>query len=607
MKYASFNSSLACLVMLTLPTNAFPQNNGSIEISVEDIFAEVDKQNGYVFPLFELPKTNLYREPPGYFGVRLQATLKGNPNFLITRPTGGTAKQYDERTKNSFFVFLDIARPPDTKIFKTFGKTGLPAGYSFPALESLPLAFAKTWQLFLKQKYSQPETFHPMVGSPFHSTLHHGIHLCSLREIKPDAVKLLCRDWCRYRETRASYPDDLPPIPGNRERRTVWVDCKPRFCLCGLEEITPDLATAFAKTPCVFLFSGETSVSDEANKILLDANGRDFELGDPRSISLGRKNYESNFFPTSDRGSAEFILLPNGCEHLQQFLECERTERVHKANTVDNPFNRGSEVQSSRETPAPHPFDNRPMREPFGGHSRTEADELPEITNSIGIKMKLIPAGTFTMGDGYDAHEVTLTQPFYLGVTEVTNAQWQAVMGSVPSAWRDADHPVEHVNWEDTVAFCKKLSAEPEERAAGRVYRLPTEAEWEYACLAGSTTRYAPGSKLRLEFGWFVSRGGNQQTHPVGQKRPNAWGLYDMYGNVDEWCSDWYGDYPGGAATDPRGPSTGSERVIRRDWSGREGVLVGVRKRGWDPHDQHYLGFRLALSPSGVKGPEAGK
>jgi formylglycine-generating enzyme required for sulfatase activity len=140
--------------------------------------------------------------------------------------------------------------------------------------------------------------------------------------------------------------------------------------------------------------------------------------------------------------------------------------------------------------------------------------------------MKLIPAGTFTLGDVYDAHEVTLTQPFYLGVTEVTNAQWQAVMGSLPtrSYWTDADQPVDGVNWEDTVAFCKKLSAEPDERAAGRVYRLPTEAEWEYACRAGSTTLDShDGSGMNLELGWSVSRDGNEQTHPVGQKRPNAW------------------------------------------------------------------------------------
>ena len=184
-------------------------------------------------------------------------------------------------------------------------------------------------------------------------------------------------------------------------------------------------------------------------------------------------------------------------------------------------------------------------------------------------------------------------------------------MGSLPtrSYWTDADQPVDGVNWEDTVAFCKKLSAEPDERAAGRVYRLPTEAEWEYACRAGSTTLDShDGSGMNLELGWSVSRDGNEQTHPVGQKKAKCLGPYDMYGNVEEWCSDWYGDYPGGAATDPRGPSTGSERVIRRGGSRRDGVLVGVRKwRSWSPHGQHYLGFRLSLSPSGAKPSEAGK
>jgi formylglycine-generating enzyme required for sulfatase activity len=251
-----------------------------------------------------------------------------------------------------------------------------------------------------------------------------------------------------------------------------------------------------------------------------------------------------------------------------------------------------------------------------GGSERVPAirDALPaavameSITNSIGIKLNKIPAGTFTMGEGDNAHKVTLTQPFYLGVTEVTNAQWKAVMGNVPSTWKDDDCPVEQVSWDDVVSFCKKLSSLPAERAAGRVYRLPTEAEWEYACRSSSSTSYSFGDDESLlgDFAWFSENAG-KQTHAVGQKRPNAWGLYDMHGNVWEWCSDRYGDYPDGAVSDPQGPSSGSVRVIRGgSWFRSAGLCrSAIRGRDGPSYRGNGLGFRLALSPSGSQPPEA--
>ncbi|NBW87127.1 MAG: formylglycine-generating enzyme family protein [Planctomycetia bacterium] len=203
-----------------------------------------------------------------------------------------------------------------------------------------------------------------------------------------------------------------------------------------------------------------------------------------------------------------------------------------------------------------------------------------------------------------------LTKPFYLGVTEVTNAQWKAVMGEVPSMWQDADRPVEEVSWNDAVAFCRKLSELPEERAAGREYRLPTEAEWEYACRAGSKTAYSFGDDEGSlgEHGWFDGNS-DGQTHPVARKKPNAWGLHDMHGNVWEWCSDWYGEYPAGATTDPAGPAGGSDRVFRGGgWSDTAGDCRSALRGRRDPEDRYYfLGFRLALSPSGAQPPEAGQ
>jgi len=233
---------------------------------------------------------------------------------------------------------------------------------------------------------------------------------------------------------------------------------------------------------------------------------------------------------------------------------------------------------------------------------------IPALKNSIGIELKLLPAGVFAMGrvGGGDetSHQVKLTTPFFLGVYEVTNAQWKRVMGSVPSSWKDGDQPVENVSWEEAVEFCGTLSALPEERKAGRVYRLPTEAEWEYACRAGTTTQYSFGNdETHLgDYGWFDGNSGSK-THAVGQKKPNAWGLYDMHGNVWEWCSDWYAEYQKGVASDPQGPSGGSNRVFRG--GGWLGTARHCRSANCDGHVPSLrisiLGFRLALSPSGAQ------
>jgi formylglycine-generating enzyme required for sulfatase activity len=238
---------------------------------------------------------------------------------------------------------------------------------------------------------------------------------------------------------------------------------------------------------------------------------------------------------------------------------------------------------------------------------------LPPIRNSIGIELKLVPAGSYTMGQagsgGDDTpHRVTLTRPFYLGVYEVTNAEWKRVMGSVESRWKADSHPVEQVNWEDAVEFCRKLSALPEERTAERVYRLPTEAEWEYACRAGTTTQFSFGDNESVlgDYGWFDGNAGGQ-THPVGEKKPNGFGLYDMHGNVLEWVSDWYGSYPNGDSTDPQGPSGGSEGVCRGGswdyaaWRCRS----AFRPKSNPSRRNDHLGFRIAWSPSGPVSTDA--
>ena len=261
---------------------------------------------------------------------------------------------------------------------------------------------------------------------------------------------------------------------------------------------------------------------------------------------------------------------------------------------------------------------------------RVLAQSPKEITNSIGMKLVLIPKGKFMMGSPEsevriaDAtqHEVTISKDYYLGVYEVTQAQYEKMMGKNPSRFqgdnlrgdslrRDStNHPVEQVSWGDAVKFCKKLSDLPEEKKAGRVYRLPTEAEWEYACRAGSKSAYSFGesSKSLGDYAWFYENS-NGQTHPVGEKKANAWGLYDMQGNVWEWCSDWYGQYPKGAVSDPVGPREGSFRVIRGgSYFSEAANCRSANHNRHDPSDRfHYYGFRVALSPSGIpKSPETG-
>jgi len=225
--------------------------------------------------------------------------------------------------------------------------------------------------------------------------------------------------------------------------------------------------------------------------------------------------------------------------------------------------------------------------------------QLPPRKNSIGMQFKLLPGGTFTMGEGGEAHKVTLTKPFELGVYEVTQEQYQKVMGSNPSGFKGPQNPVEQVSWNDAVAFCRKLSELPSEKSGGYVYRLPTEAEWEYACRAGTTTTYSFGdSESELgAYAWYIDNSG-RTTHPVGGKKPNAWGLYDMHGNVFEWCQDWLGDYPSGSVTDPTGAASGSARVYRGgSWDDYAGSCRSAnRYRNSPEFRDDYLGFRVLRS-----------
>jgi formylglycine-generating enzyme required for sulfatase activity len=245
---------------------------------------------------------------------------------------------------------------------------------------------------------------------------------------------------------------------------------------------------------------------------------------------------------------------------------------------------------------------------------------LEVITNSIGMRMTVIPAGRFQMGSPNDesgrrdnegpAHDVEITHGFHLGVTPVTQEEYLEVVGDNPSYFRrDGRRPVEKVSWFDAVKFCNRLSEREQlspyyqikgQQVAivgGVGYRLPTEAEWEYACRAGKPTPWCFGAdKERLgEYAWYGDNS-NSQTHPVATKRPNDWGLYDMHGNVWEWCQDWYGTYSVDPQIDPTGPPSGSGRVLRGgSWVNNLLFCRSAIRNDFRPDDRfNNYGFRAA-------------
>ena len=218
-----------------------------------------------------------------------------------------------------------------------------------------------------------------------------------------------------------------------------------------------------------------------------------------------------------------------------------------------------------------------------------------EFRNSIAMDFVLIPAGSFMMGSNENSeekpvHRVLITQPFYMGKYEVTQAQWESVMGSNPSNFKGSNLPVEQVSWDDVDTFIRRLN----QREGGTRYRLPTEADWEYACRAGTTGDYA-GNNLDV-MGWYDANAGSK-THPVGRKQPNAFGLYDMHGNVSEWCSDRYDSdyYQQSPGSNPKGSSSGSLRVVRGgSWDFIAGYCRSAYRNGGSPGIRYgSLGFRL--------------
>lgn len=224
--------------------------------------------------------------------------------------------------------------------------------------------------------------------------------------------------------------------------------------------------------------------------------------------------------------------------------------------------------------------------------------ELSFNIGGVSFKMIRVEGGSFQMGDNFGesdekpVHEVVLSN-YYIGETQVTQALWKAVMGDNPSHWKGDSLPVEQVSWNDCHEFIKQLN-----KKTGEIFRLPTEAEWEYAARGGRDSQgfLYIGSNFIGEVAWYDVNS-DSKTHPVKQMAANELGLYDMSGNVWEWCQDWYGGYGSSAQTNPQGPSSGSYRVLRGgSWSnGAQRCRLAYRNNFSPSESYYYIGFRLAL------------
>jgi len=288
---------------------------------------------------------------------------------------------------------------------------------------------------------------------------------------------------------------------------------------------------------------------------------------------------------------ADLGLLPSLIDLLGACLEEDLADRPKDAHELAEQLEKL--LNDSKPIPKPVPTPAAPKATPL------------RMTNSVGMSFTRIPAGNFLMGSPDDEesrtddegprHRVTITKPFHLGIYPVTQAEFERVTGGNPSAFGKKNgggpsHPVEQISWNDAAEFCRRLSEMSKEVAAGRVYRLPTEAEWEYACRAGTETAFSFGDRLSPAMAHFDGRrpyGGCrpgktvEATFKVGQFPGNPWGLFDMHGNVWEWCADWYAEtaYAGRAEDDPAGPARGEQNVLRGGSWNNSGHLCRSAKR----------------------------
>jgi formylglycine-generating enzyme required for sulfatase activity len=333
----------------------------------------------------------------------------------------------------------------------------------------------------------------------------------------------------------------------------------------------------------------------------LEESYRALGLKPGASLQEVRRSYREllKFFHP-DRHQASPGLMPKATEETKKLnLAYERLCKVFGAGR------RSTREKRGKSSPAKSSGNG-----PIHGHAF--------IIPACGVKLGWVAAGRFRMGspaaeagrsnDEGPQMEVTISRGFWLGIFTVTQEEWKMVAEGVsglnaePSYFRGERLPVEQVSWDDCQGWLRELKTLEEDRLSdGFEYRLPTEAEWEFACRAGSTTRFCFGDADGElgEYGWYSGNSGSR-TRSVGEKKANAWGFYDMHGNVWEWCQDRYGGaLPGGSVTDPRGPIGGTNRIFRGGSWGMGASRCRSAYRVWNKpgYRDYTLGFRVALAP----------
>jgi formylglycine-generating enzyme required for sulfatase activity len=322
---------------------------------------------------------------------------------------------------------------------------------------------------------------------------------------------------------------------------------------------------------------------------LKDANGNNLSLDYVREFYLEGSYWQVN--SEFDKGDDIEVTVERSSAAIMLVLDCSSSLQ----SDGDKFTEMKTHVKAFIETLAAAMDDvdpgTSPNPDPQPGNGQTYT------VNGVSFTMIPVEGGTFQMGSttGYDiekpVHQVTLSS-FSIGQTEVTQELWQAVMGSNPSYSSGSKRPVEQVSWNDCRTFITKLN-----QLTGKTFRLPTEAEWEYAARGGNKSKgyVYSGSNEIDDVAWYNDNSGNT-THNVATKSPNELGIYDMSGNVWEWCQDWYGSYSSGSQTNPTGPTSGSYRVRRGGCWGNaaSGCRVALRDYRTPTNSSDYLGLRLA-------------
>ena len=375
--------------------------------------------------------------------------------------------------------------------------------------------------------------------------------------------------------------------------------------LDGLTTLSDSVAESLAKHKGDLILYGLTTLSDSAaesfgkaqGKIFLDIFNTISDTAFDSLLYLRESLIEDNVFPSDFMEAIQSVIQSNTFNRLknfnydsEEFISATFEPEIEMNEQADSDNNEGfiedvdsievDEVAVGYESDLNSCGNSLSIKFLTQQNAGSELSHVeltdPEgtIINSLGMKLVPIQPGEFLMGDPDDeegenaAHRVRITKRFYIGMYAVTQAEYIAVTNENPSFYQGKKRPVEHVSWMEADSFCQQLSEHSIEKSVGRKYRLPSEAEWEYACRAGSTTDYAFGEDLepsQANFSNSDSESTPQPTLPVGSLQPNAWGLYDMHGNVWEWCSDWFNNtyYEKSELNDPKGPKKGTHHTLR--------------------------------------------